>query len=388
MNTKLLKPMKLIKQYPTCLLIILIATLFCQNTMAQKNRNKKKAKQEVVQEEEENLDIWTETPICKVMIVDSIVVDKKELVQQIPLPGHLGKIFIDTETGNYIYENDFADMRYITQTDTSGYHNIYRQILLAEKWGAPELIQINGDKYDYINPYVMPDGQTLFFAARSRDDNEGKTYSIYTTTFDPETNTFLEPQRLPYPFNSDGNNIVYIEDEVNSIGWFASTRRQDEEKVCIYTIATKQPWEYYDNENYEPEKLKSLALIERISDTWPSQKQRDIVLEKINQLNNDNKNTEETNKNINFVINNNTIYDSFSDFKNEESKNLYIKLLDQKAKQIAYKRQLNEYRKLYHNSTEEGQKRITDVITATENELKSSYNTVRSLTKKIRNLEQ
>ena len=145
--------MKLIKQYPTCLLIILIATLFCQNTMAQKNRNKKKAKQEVVQEEEENLDIWTETPICKVMIVDSIVVDKKELVQQIPLPGHLGKIFIDTETGNYIYENDFADMRYITQTDTSGYHNIYRQILLAEKWGAPELIQINGDKYDYINPY-------------------------------------------------------------------------------------------------------------------------------------------------------------------------------------------------------------------------------------------
>lgn len=175
MNTKLLKPMKLIKQYPTCLLIILIATLFCQNTMAQKNRNKKKAKQEVVQEEEENLDIWTETPICKVMIVDSIVVDKKELVQQIPLPGHLGKIFIDTETGNYIYENDFADMRYITQTDTSGYHNIYRQILLAEKWGAPELIQINGDKYDYINPYVMPDGQTLFFAARSRDDNEGKT---------------------------------------------------------------------------------------------------------------------------------------------------------------------------------------------------------------------
>ena len=123
-----------------------------------------------------------------------------------------------------------------------------------------------------------------------------------------------------------------------------------------------------------------------LSDTWPSQKQRDIVLEKINQLNNDNNNTEETN--INFVINNNTIYDSFSDFKNEESKNLYIKLLDKKAKQIAYKRQLNEYRKLYHNSTEEGRKRITDVITATEKELKSSYNTVRSLTKKIRNLEQ
>ena len=47
--------MKLIKQYPTCLLIILIATLFCQNTMAQKNRNKKKAKQEVVQETEKKL---------------------------------------------------------------------------------------------------------------------------------------------------------------------------------------------------------------------------------------------------------------------------------------------------------------------------------------------
>lgn len=375
--------------YIRALAIILFwSTIACHDTLAQKHRNKKNIKKELIQEEEEDEEIWSETPICKLTIVDSIVVNKNSIIENIPLPEHLGKIFVNQETGNYTYENEFSDMRYVTLPDTSGHHNIYRQILLANQWGKPEKVKINGDKYDYINPFIMPDGQTLYFAARCTEDNEGNTHSLYTTTYDSETNSYLEPQRLPYPFNSDENDIIYIEDDLNSIAWLVTTRRQEEGNACIYTISAKQPWEYYDNETIEPQKLKSLALIEKISDTWTSEEQRHEVLKKITQIKNNKKETEITGKNVNFIINNNTVYNSFSDFKRDESKDLYIKLLDKEAKQVAYTRQLKEYRKMYHNSSEENRQRLADVITETENNLKKNIETINLLKKEIRSIEQ
>lgn len=378
--------MKANKLYICSLAIILFwSTITCHETLAQKNRNKKNIDKELALEDEET---WSETPICKLTIVDSIVVNKNSITENIPMPEHLGKIFIDQETGNYTYENEFSDMRYITAKDTSGHHNIYRQILLANKWGKPELVKINGDTYDYINPYIMPDGQTLYFAARSTDDNEGRTYSLYTTTYDSETNTYLEPHRLPYPFYSDENDILYIEDDLNSIAWLVTTRRQEEGNACIYTISVKQPWEFYDNETIDPQKLKSLALIERISDTWTSEEQRGEVLNKIDLFKNSKKETEIAAKNINFVINNNTTYHSFSDFKKNESKNLYIELLDKESKHVAYTNQLKVYRKNYHNSSDENRQRLADVIIETENNMKKNLESIYLLKKEIRSIEQ
>ena len=45
--------------------------------------------------EQEDFSRWINNPICKVMIVDSIVVNENELLNHIPMPSYMGKLYFN-----------------------------------------------------------------------------------------------------------------------------------------------------------------------------------------------------------------------------------------------------------------------------------------------------
>lgn len=318
----------------------------------------KKGKAQAKAAPKEDFSLYLDNPICQVVITDSVVVPISETFRSIPFPSYLGRLFASAEDGGRItYENDFGDQRMFAETDENGRHNIYRQTLLGDKWGEPELVRINGSFIDIINPFPMPDGQTLYFAARSEEDNNGNSFSLYTTTFDTETMSYLAPQRLPFPFVSSASDLYYIEDETDSIAWLATTRRQPEGMICIYTMQNKQPWSYYDVEETEPARLKSYALIEHISDTWPSESEKNLINKRIAEVLKDAQQTEVA---------------STESKEPVARKNIRIKIEN-------LERQLSEYRLMYSRSDLDNKNRLADTIRESEQELKGLYSELRKM---------
>lgn len=300
---------------------------------------------------------YTDNPVCQVTIIDSLVVPVHEAIKNIPLPAHLGRIFPSNEIdGRMVYENEFGDMRMYSTIDDSGHHRIYTQTLLASTWSTPEAVEINGDFTDVINPFPMPDGQTIFFSARTAGEEGDASFSLYTTTYDSETCTYLTPTKLPFPFVSSANDLYYIEDEADGIAWLVTTRSQPEGKACIYTMLNKQPWQYYNPDETTPAKLKDYALISSISDTWISpsdrNRKRDEVKAALASYN-----------------------DSPSTFVSEES----TARRTIRAKVIELQRQINEYRRIYYKTSPDMRDRISDTIREAESQLAQYRTSLRQL---------
>lgn len=357
-------------------------------------RGRKAVKKKV---EQEDFSRWTNNPICKTMIVDSIVVSENELLNHLPMPSYMGKLYFNEKIGAVVYENDFGDMRLYSSKESNGESFIYRQSLLADKWSEPEKVVINGDNFNFSHPVLMPDGMTLYFSSNIRqedvedEENENsekanKSQSLYTTIYDSETNSFLEPQRLPFPFNSDEDDVYYIEDEMSHIAWLATKRRQPKGKVCIYTMSVEQPWTFYDAETTEPKRLKSLALISAISDTWTSDSKRKKILGTVEQMKKKNSSNPQKN-NLSFIVNDKIVYHSVNDFKTEEAKNQFINYIDQKNRLSALSRQLNEFRRLYHSNNNSNRDQLANTILELEKERSTLLSSIHDSAKQIRVLE-
>lgn len=367
-------------------LFIICATLaFSLTANAQKKKTKAKAAPKVVVKAPAKPDYseYTNNPICKVMIVDSTVVNINDIATTLSLPQHMGHYF--TENGKLIYENDFGDTRLMSLKDNNGQWNIYRETLLNGKWSEPEQVTINGDLTDKAYPFPGSDGQTLYFAGKSADDNEGTTYSLYTTTWDSESSSYKVPQKLPYPFVSkDANDLMFLEDDIDSLAWLITTRRQPEGMACIYTLSLHQPWEYYDAEATPGATLRSYALIEHINDTWTSDTERNEILNRAKSIG---KYTQSLGG-IRFVINDNKVYNSLADFKTSEGRMLYAEWNSKKQQLETINHQLDEYRLLYSRSMPYDRRKLTSTITELESQQVEVTQQVASLAKQIRQQEQ
>lgn len=214
----------------------------------------------------------------RVVIIDSIVCPKEEVLQTIRLSEESGRI--DTYASTYhtkdtlgatLYENEFSNRRYIAVATSSdnGTNSTLRigvSDKIGDKWSTPSLIGgLNEDDICQNYPFLLSDGITLYYAAKGPESMGG--YDIFVTRSSDEEGRFLEPENIGFPFNSPANDYLYAIDELNNIGWFVSDRRQPEGKVCIYVFIPNDTRELYGDEVTDKE-LQDLARITAIRDTW------------------------------------------------------------------------------------------------------------------------
>ena len=93
-------------------------------------------------------------------------------------------------------------------------------------------------------------------------------YDIFVTRYNTNTDSYLMPENVGMPFNSPYNDYMYVIDEFNDLGWFASDRYQPEGKVCIYVFIPNSSKQVYNYEGMDPDKMISLAQLHSIKDTW------------------------------------------------------------------------------------------------------------------------
>ncbi len=370
--------------------IILAVMAICQMTYAQKRKNAKstpKKKTEVVQRSPAELlfeNMLENTQ--RVFFIDSMVVDKDNFIQHIPLPRECGTISSQQEGENTIaaYLNEFGNKMYYSVRDTMGNASIYTKDKLGNDWSKPMGLTGIDNMTNPDYPFMMPDGTTFYFSQKGDDTLGG--YDIFVTRYDSSTGEFLKPNNMGLPFNSSANDYMYVVDELDSLGWLVTDRFQPEGKVCIYTFVPSKTRENFDLGEISESEVRQFATIHSIQDTWPSEVARSEAMLRLENMKNRNTPRRET-ASFTFDVNDEITYHTPSDFRSSTARDMFIELLQQKERNQEYAQRLETMRERYYHADDAERTSMRKSILDAEKELERQNVQILNTEKKIRNAE-
>ena len=376
-------------------LFCLLLTLPFTTVDAQRNKHttaKKKKAKTALQDENPKFTSMLES-LAKVTIIDSTVVDSAQFLKAIYTNHEEGRLttyqeFFKKEGDGIVYVNELGNRCIYSQKDEqTGSKLLYQSDLLSDGWTEGEPLEGadgNFGLYDFDCPYLMPDGVTLYFCARGSDGLGG--YDIYRTRIDDKTRKILRPENLGLPFNSERDDYMYVIDEQNQLAYFVSNRRQPNGKTCVYTFI---PFESRSTVTADEDKLRSLARIDRIADTWGNHTDRDAALQR-KRTAMENAYAQSVRQNepeFQFVINDETTYTSMNDFRAASSRTQAKELQDVRKKLTSLEQALIKKRNYYRSASSLERRDLRKEILKDEQQVTAYYKKIHTLEKNIRNAE-
>ena len=362
--------------------ILLLAILLALPVAAQK-RKRVKAKPKpvpVVEEPQEDPRITNMRQMTQqIVIIDSIVTNKDQFLASISLSSESGQLmntgaFFGNQLQGTLYINEMGNKVYFSKPDGDK-QQLYTADKLGNEWSKPQPLQGLSDGIEEASyPFMLTDGVTFYFAGKGEESIGG--YDIFMTRYDSRSGSFLKPENIGMPFNSEANDYMYAIDEANRIGYFVSDRRQPEGKVCIYIFIPQDTRKTYDTSTLTEEQMRSYADIASIANTWGDGKQRQAALDRLSSI---------------FIASGQLVSTgdaaSAVEFKSKEAKALYQKLLkEQNSLDIANTR-LEQLRQKYHKANANERSTIKSEILKLEDEVIQLNATVKKLDKATRNAE-
>ena len=377
--------------------ILSLALLLPLSLSAQKKKKRpvKKPVVVVVEEPQEDPRITNMREMTQqIVIIDSIVADKSQFLSHYVLSSETGKIMTASqisgiEADGYVYLNEMGNKAYFGKADQNGVRQIYTSDKLGDRWGEP--ILVNGlsegiDEADY--PFMMNDGITFYFAAQGEESIGG--YDIFFTRYDSRSGSFLKPENIGMPFNSEANDYMYAADEQSGIGYFVSDRRQPKDTVCVYIFILPETRRSYDPTKFTEQQIHDFADITCIADTWGNGSERRAALERLKAVftNASRPTTDKaTEANTAIVINDRLTYTSAKDFRSPTAANHYRELLKARERLSHLEAELQKTRDRYAQADENGRKLLSEIILHNEEQTLLLRNNIHTLEKQIRNEE-
>lgn len=324
----------------------------------------------------------------RVTVVDSVVVDKDDLLEAYDFSGELGEI-------------SFADGKETTKFKTERGGKVYTSVRMGEDsvktltlvsyyedGGETEKPQpLNGldIEGDANYPFMMTDGITLYFAAR--DEGGLGNYDLYASRYDSDNDCFYKAENLGFPYNSYANDYLLVIDESSKVGWFASDRYQPEGKVCVYMFVPNASRNPYDYENSDPAHIRRVASLKSISSTWSEDNKQERIRARQTLSRMENEREEGGKADFTLVINDMYTYTKFSQFQSAAARGECEKWLATKAEHDSSAARLAALRDRYHSLKGKADSALKSQILGLETEVEELYSKVRQLEKSTRNLE-
>ena len=328
----------------------------------------------------------------QVMIIDSLVMPKKEVLNAIKISSECGSIHPlnsiikeDKSLSSY-FQNQLGDKRMYAQPNKNGKLRLVESLLIANEWSVPTPLkgfnEEENDNFDF--PFMLTDGITMYFAAENSESIGG--YDIFMTRYDADTQQFLVPDNIGMPFNSPANDYLYVIDEFNNLGYFVSDRNQPVDSVCLYTFIPNEKRSIYNIDVLGEEKLRSLAKINSIKDSWTNpaivKEAQKRLLETRNA-----KKGEQQKRDFEFILNDQHTYYTLSDFKKQKAKEKAQWWLESQKDLQARSQELDRLRARYVSGTDTQKAQIAPQIRLNEEKLEQIESEIHNLEKEIRKLE-
>ena len=368
---------------------------FSLNAQKKKKRPVKKPVVAIVEEPQEDPRITNMREMTQqIVIIDSIVTDKDRFLSQYRLSSETGTLtttgqFFGKSLSGYAFLNEMGNKVYFSRTDGSGFQRLYTSDKLGNAWG--ESTPLRGLSEGFTNadyPFMMNDGITFYFSAQGEESIGG--YDIFFTRYDSRSGSFLKPENIGMPFNSEANDYMYAADEETGIGYFVSDRRQLEGKVCVYIFILPETRRSYDSSKYTEQQIRDFADITRIADTWGNGNDRRAALDRLKAIGTtDARPAAETASATNtaIVINDRLTYTSVKDFRSPAAANHYRELLKARERQATIEADLQKTRDRYARADEDRRRLLREVILHNEEQALLLRNSIHTLEKQIRKEE-
>ncbi len=364
--------------------ILLLAILLSLPMAAQKRkRNTRPKPAPVVEEPQEDPRITNMREMTQqIIIVDSIVVNKDQFLASIRLSSECGQLmntgaFFRNQLQGTLYLNEMGNKVYFSQPD-GHQQQLYTADKLGNEWSKPQPLQGLSEGIDEASyPFMLTDGLTFYFAGKGEESIGG--YDIFMTRYDSRSGSFLKPENIGMPFNSEANDYMYAIDEANRIGYFVSDRRQPEGKVCIYIFIPSDTRKTYDNSKYTEEQIRNFADIASIADTWGNGTERKAALDRIK--------SKYATHDIPGQLVSTGDAASAVEFHSKEANSLYQKLLKEQNALDIVNSSLDMLRQKYHKANASERNSMKSEILKLEEQALQLNTSVKQLTKATRNAE-
>ena len=370
-------------------ILFLICCLFTfTSTQAQKKKvvKKKETKAKVVATDKkvDNSLFATMLPNTdKLLVIDSMVVDKESFLKHLDLQNENGYVGIENDNAWFI--NALKNKKIYASGDSLSGRKLILAYYVNSKWEDRRPISELNTLFSDINfPFLMPDATTLFFSAKGHNSIGG--FDIYTTRLDVDNGGFYIPDNYGLPYNSTANDYFLAIDERNNLGWLVSDRYQPEDKVCIYIFVPNKNRVKLAQEGFDNNTIKKLAQLNSIQDTWNFGDKQEAMrnLERLRiQRNVGNKGRES----VLFIVNDKIKYTLLSQFKSNKSKQLFAKLEDNKQLVAKQKTELENLRIQYKQASKAKQSSLKQDILFIEKQLMKYQLEQKELEQNIRELE-
>ena len=378
--------------------ILAIALLLPLSMSAQKR--KKRVKKPVVEVPQEDPRITSMREMTQqITIIDSIVTDKDQLLSQLLLSDETGRIlsssaFWGKGDSTTVFVNEMGNKAYFSQPDDSLKQQLCTSDLLGGEWSKPQLLNgISEGISETAYPFMLADGLTFYFAGKGEESIGG--YDIFMTRYDAHNNSFLKPENIGMPFNSEANDYLFAIDEYAHIGYFVSDRRQPEGKACLYIFIPQSSRKTYDPIVYTPAEIRGFADISSIADTWGNGEERSAALARyqaisinnMKAMNTDAQPDDNTVASLELVINDALTYSSARDFRSREAAVLYKQLIEARQQLCLLIEQLEKSRSFYPQAAGAEKKTLQREMLQAEAEVIKLHSHIQSLEKETRNAE-
>lgn len=326
---------------------------------AQRKKGKNRRTEIVTPTTEPKSEDTFDDPVERITFIDSLITDKHSLLQDIMLTKEAGSIVpastfltkipqteqrFSVEDGATAYINAFGNQAYLALIDSTGNPNLYTSIRTGDQWSTPSLLEgLSATGIRYSHPFLMPDGVTLYYSAEEPTEGLGGK-DIFVTRYNPQTRSFLTPERLGRPFCSESDDYMFAIDELSGIGLFVTNRHLAGDSLCIYYFIPAERHEYYDPETTDARTLRQAAEIHSIAATqWDEELVREHRRLRLRAL----ETASAAEDRFCFVVDDTHVCHHVSDFKTATARRILPQWLERQKQLEEAKVKLDQMRRRY-----------------------------------------
>lgn len=324
----------------------------------------------------------------KVCVIDSFIVSKDELFNSYITDASTGSFSSYSEFFNQDIQGDVflpeMENSVVFSRQENGKFRLYQSFRSFDSWVDESAINGLESDGDLRYPFIQNDGITIYYADNGSNSLGG--YDIFVSRYNSSTDRYLVPENIGMPFNSPANDYLYVIDEVNNLGWFATDRRQPEDTVCIYVFIPDERRSKYNYEGGDTTAIHNAAKLMSIKETQTDLEEVRAARQRLTLLAYDIRDKEKQIENI-FVIDDLTDYRSENDFQSPEARTLYLRWLDIRNTYSDDVIRLENMRTKYYQSSKQDKDNMKQQLLELENSVLSAEESIIKMEIEIRNTE-
>ena len=325
----------------------------------------------------------------RICFIDSFLVSKDDLFSTYVIGESTGSFysssaFFDDDSEGEVFMPETGQNILYSRMTSQGLFRLFSKYKSFDRWTDETPINGLDTDGDLRYPFLQNDGITIYYAATGSESMGG--LDIFVSRYNSATGKYLKPENIGMPFNSEANDYLYVVDEDNNLGWFATDRRQPEGMVCVYVFIPSERYQKYNYENGDTLAIHRAARLTSISDTQSDLNAVRAARQRLTLLRYElSEKTEQGS--FTYIIDDVTTYHNLDDFKCPDAAKLYQRWTELKHQYDTDLAKLNKQRDDYANASRQEKENMTKQMLEFEEKVLKTEQQVIKMENDIRTTE-